>query len=213
MGLIECHSHILPFIDDGVRTKEQSLEVFKAYADAGFDRIVATPHLYNPMVSTRISNIRPMFAWASEEAGKMGMELLLGSETYLGSAPDPQVLPFINQYVLIEVDTSTEPLFLLNYAYSLRKRGLFVILAHIERYAWFQEDGRIARKLRDIGVFFQCNVEGVESGAADRFLKLDMVDIIAGDNHGDVTLPARLAAALHGNPAVLQRMENLFRSH
>lgn len=212
MGFIECHSHVLPFVDDGIRTKEIALEVFAAYAEAGFDRIVATPHLYNPMVTSRIKNIRPMFSWASEEAKKLGIELILGSETYIGGTVDPQVIPFIQNYVLVEVDTSTEPLFLLNHAYSLRKRGLFVILAHIERYRWFEGHGQMAKKLREIGVFFQCNVDGIESGAADRFLKLDMVDLIAGDNHGDVHLPARLAAALRANPAVLQRMENLFRS-
>ncbi|WP_422481616.1 CpsB/CapC family capsule biosynthesis tyrosine phosphatase [Pleomorphochaeta sp. DL1XJH-081] len=212
MGLIECHSHLLPFVDDGVRSKEESFKILQAYAKAGFDRIVVTPHLYNPMVSTRIHNIRPMYAWAGEEAKKLGIELILGSETYVGGAVDPQVLPFINNYVLIEVDTSTEPLFLLNHAYSLRKRGLFVILAHVERYRWFKEDGQLTDKLREIGVFFQSNVEGVENGEAEKFLKLGMIDIIAGDNHGNEQLPARLATALRDNPTVLQRMENLFRS-
>jgi protein-tyrosine phosphatase len=153
-----------------------------------------------------------MYAWAEEEAHKLGVELLLGSETYVGGTVDPQVLPFINNYVLLEVDTRTEPLFLLNHAYALRKRGYSVILAHIERYSWFSVENKTAQQLREMGVFFQCNVEGVEKGDADRFLELGMVDIIAGDNHGDETLPARLVSALHTHRDVLHRMENIFQS-
>jgi protein-tyrosine phosphatase len=211
MGFVECHSHLLPFVDDGVQSKDSCLKVLHAYAREGFDRVVVTPHLYNPQVTTRTKHIRTMYDWARGEAQAMGVELILGSETYVGGAVDPQVLPFFKNYVLIEVDASTEPLFLLNHAYSLRKRGLYVILAHIERYRWFIEDCAMARKLREIGVFFQCNVDGMEAGGVDRFLKLDMVDIIAGDNHGDEQLPARLASAFKSHPMILQRMEKLFR--
>ncbi|PKL27714.1 MAG: capsule biosynthesis protein CapC [Spirochaetae bacterium HGW-Spirochaetae-2] len=210
MGFIECHSHLLPFVDDGVRSKDDCLNVLDAYAKAGFDRVVVTPHLYNPMVTTRIQNIRPMFSWASEEAGTRGIELILGSETYVGGMLDPQVLPFLNNFVLLEVDTQTEPLFLLHHAFGLRKRGHSVILAHVERYRWFDEKSSVAVKLREMGVYFQCNVDGVEKGSADRYLQSGLVDIIAGDNHGDETLPARLAALLQSYPAVAQRMENLF---
>lgn len=210
MGYVECHAHLLPFVDDGVRTKDVCLKVLSAYADAGFDRVVTTPHLYNPQVSTRTKNIRPMYAWAKAEAEQMGISLILGSETYVGGVVDPQVLPFLNNYVLLEVDTMTEPLFLLNHAYALRKRGHSVILAHVERYSWFGEENQTTQKLREIGVFFQCNVEGVENGKADRFLELGMVDIIAGDNHGEETLPKRLVSTLMAHPDVLHRMENLF---
>lgn len=211
MHLVECHSHLLPFVDDGVRTKEQCLVVLDAYAAAGFSHIVTTPHLYNPQVNTRTEHIREMYEWAREEAARRDVQLSLGSETYIGGTLDPHVLPFFGNFVLLEVDTQTEPLFLLHHAFGLIKRGYSVILAHIERYRWFEENSNLVIKLREMGVFFQCNVDGVEKGLADRFLKRAMVDIIAGDNHGDVLLPARLAAVLAENVDVRRRMENLFR--
>lgn len=211
MGFIECHSHLLPFVDDGVRSKVDTLRLLDAYVEAGFDRVVVTPHLYNPAVATRTQNIRSMFAWAHEEASHRGLELFLGSETYIGGSANPQVLPFLHNFVLVEVDTVIEPLFLLHHAYDLRKRGLSVILAHIERYRWFNAQSVVATKLREIGVYFQCNVEGVEQGHADQFLESGLVDIIAGDNHGDEHLPARLAASLKLHPTILHRMENLFQ--
>jgi len=210
MGFIECHSHLLPFVDDGVRSKDDALRVLDAYVGAGFDRIVVTPHLYNPSVATRTQNIRTMFTWAHVEAQQRGIELFLGSETYIGGIADPQVLPFLDNFVLLEVDTVVEPLFLLHHAYALRKRGLSVILAHIERYRWFNAKSTVATKLREIGVYFQCNVEGVEQGHADQLLERGLVDIIAGDNHGDAQLPDRLATMFNAHPAIVQRMENIF---
>lgn len=210
MGFVECHAHVLPFVDDGVKTKEQCLAVLDSYVDAGFSHLVTTVHLYNPQVSTRTENIRPMFSWAQEEASRKGLNLMLGSETYVGGTLDPQVLPFLGGFVLLEVDRLIEPLFLLHHAYSLLKRGHSVILAHVERYAWFDPKSTVVAKLRELGVFFQCNVDGVEKGLADRVLEAGLVDIIAGDNHGDLTLPARLVSVLGSHPEVARRMENLF---
>lgn len=210
MRLVETHAHLLPFVDDGIRSKEQCLAVLDAYASAGFSDVVTTPHLYNPQVVTRTEHIRPMFDWAREEALKRDMRLSLGSETYVGGSLDPLVLPFFTNFVLIEADTQTEPLFLPHHAFGLLKRGFTVILAHIERYRWFDEKSGIAPKLREMGVFFQCNVDGVEKGQADRFMQAGLVDIIAGDNHGDVSLPGRLVAVLEKYPDVARRMEHLF---
>lgn len=211
MGFIETHSHLLPFVDDGVGSKEDFSRMMQAYKEAGFDRIVVTPHLYNPYVSTRTRHIRPMFAWARDEAKSYHIELMLGSETYIGDAADPQFLPFLDTFVLVEVDMVTEPLFLLNYVYKLVKRGFSVILAHIERYQWFNEQSTVAQKLRQMGVYFQCNADQVEKGKADRWLRSNMVDVFASDNHGDAELPARLAALFRTYPEVLNKMESLFQ--
>ena len=44
--LTDFHSHILPGVDDGSRSVEQSLQMLRAEADQGIMRIVATPHFY-----------------------------------------------------------------------------------------------------------------------------------------------------------------------
>ncbi|MDC7246479.1 MAG: capsule biosynthesis protein CapC [Sphaerochaetaceae bacterium] len=212
MGYVECHSHLLPFVDDGVKTKEQALRVLHAYKDAGFSIVVTTPHLYNPLVVTHVDNIRTMYRWLEGEGKKLGIRVVLGSETFVGSASHPKNLPFLGNFVLVEVDTSVEPLYLLNYAYTLIKSGHFVILAHIERYDWFSEKSLVVKRLVEMGVFFQSNCDAVLSGTVDSYLNKRMIDIIAGDNHGDDTLPARLAASLQKHPEVLQRMERLFET-
>lgn len=210
MGFIEVHSHLLPFVDDGVGTKESCLAVLEAYAAAGFDRVVVTPHLYNPYVSTRTQNIRAMYAWAAQEAMRMGLALYLGSEIYVGMSDSTNVLPFMGRFVLVEVDYYSEPLFLVNHAYTLLKRGYHVVLAHVERYRWFSTKSPLAVKLRELGVHFQCNVDGVESGVAAKWMASGWIDVLAGDNHGDAGLPAKLAAMLQRYPEISARMESLF---
>jgi protein-tyrosine phosphatase len=211
LSLIELHAHLLPFVDDGVKSKEQALELFNSYAEVNFSHIVVTPHLYNPLVATKTENIRPMFEWAKKECEQLGITLSLGSETYIGSHLKPQVLPFCGKYVLIEVDTMTEPLYLLPMAEDLIKKAHNVILAHVDRYRWFDIKANLVKQLRDIGVLFQCNVDGVEKGVADQLLKANMIDVIASDNHGDITLPFRLAATLERHYTIKERMEMLFQ--
>ena len=210
MGYIECHCHLLPFVDDGVKTKDQALSVIQAYKQSGFDTIVTTPHLYNPQVATQVDRIRTMYAWLRDESKKIGIDFILGSETYVGSASAPKNIPFLGSFVLVEVDPSVEPLFLLNYAYSVIKNGNYVILAHIERYNWFSLDSVVMNKLRDMGVFFQSNCDAVLNGTVDSYIEKNLIDIIAGDNHGDVEIPGKLAQCMELYPGIAENMNRLF---
>lgn len=210
MGFVETHSHLLPFVDDGISSKEAFIEVVEAYKKGGFSHIVVTPHLYNPYVTTRTEHIRPMYEWAKGEAAARNIELILGAETYIGGAIEPHLIPFFSKYILIEVDWYTEPHFLLNRLYSLIKRGYYVILAHIDRYKWFSASSPLVFKLREMGLLFQANVDAVLEGRVDTYLQKKMVDIIASDNHGDVTLVKKFVSALEAHPDIAERMNMMF---
>ena len=44
-GLVDIHNHILPGIDDGAKTVEESLELIKNFSDFGIRNFIATPHI------------------------------------------------------------------------------------------------------------------------------------------------------------------------
>ena len=44
-GLVDIHNHILPGIDDGAKTVEESLELIRAYEELGIRHFIATPHI------------------------------------------------------------------------------------------------------------------------------------------------------------------------
>ncbi|MGI6467350.1 MAG: CpsB/CapC family capsule biosynthesis tyrosine phosphatase [Sphaerochaetaceae bacterium] len=211
MALIDSHTHLLPMIDDGVQKEEKFFELLEAYEKHGFSKVVSTIHLYNPYVATKTEDIKEKSIWAKEAAKKYNIDFEVGSETFIGSTQEVLVIPFLDNCVLIETDTFTEPLFLIEHVKDLIKLNYKVILAHVERYRWFNLKNHLVKALQDYGVFFQCNVEGIEDGSSSSYLKADVVDVIASDNHGDVTLPRRLVAQLEKYPKVVQRMDNLFR--
>ncbi|MFA5514096.1 MAG: CpsB/CapC family capsule biosynthesis tyrosine phosphatase [Sphaerochaetaceae bacterium] len=210
MALVDIHTHLIPFVDDGINNKSTLLESLDAYKDEGFNKLVSTVHLYNPYVNTRVENIREMGQWVKEEAAKRDIEFFIGSETFIGGMNEVSVLPFLNNCVLIETDYYAAPLFLVHHANDLIKRSYKVILAHIERYRWFNLDSPLVMQLRELGLYFQCNVDAVEQKSVEHLLKEGFVDIIATDNHGDLTLPKRLRALLEGYPAIKVRMDKLF---
>ena len=45
-GLVDFHNHILPAIDDGSRSLEQSLKMLKSYEALGIEKVLASPHIY-----------------------------------------------------------------------------------------------------------------------------------------------------------------------
>lgn len=210
MGLIDIHTHLLPGIDDGVTTEEQFLRVIDAYQAAGFTRVVTTPHLYNPSVRTQVAAIRSTYQWAQAAAAERGVQLYLGSEIYVGSNEPAQVLPFMRRFVLLETDYHVKPLHLMSFAEALLKEGYHVILAHVERYHWLKPTSVLATELKEKGVHFQVNLDGIQSGSAKSWLDSRLIDIVASDNHGDPKLPALLAARLEKHGLIRNRMEALF---
>ena len=103
-----------------------------------------------------------------------------------------------------------EPMYLLKFVREMIDRGHAVILAHIERYRWMTPTHPLVHQLRERGVFFQSNCTAVHEGKVSQYLSRDLVDIIAGDNHGDPELPALLAQTLTEHPRVLSIMNRLF---
>jgi protein-tyrosine phosphatase len=66
------------------------------------------------------------------------------------------------------------------------------------------------QRLRSLGCLLQTNVEAVENNLSLPYLELGLIDVIATDNHGDETLPARLMDALEKWPSVGRSMQNLW---
>lgn len=183
MRLVDIHSHLLPGIDDGVQSQEEALEILQQYSQNEFDTIIATPHLHDPYVTTNIGSIRGAYKWLQERGKELGIDIYLGSELYMGAAGG-KYIPFFDSFQLIETDTSVEPLFLLDRVFELQMNGLSIILAHIERYQWFSLESVIAKRLREMGVYFQVNVSSLGTKGVQQYIDADWVDFIASDNHG-----------------------------
>ena len=65
--MIDFHTHILPGVDDGSRSIEESLAMLQAEADAGIERVVFTPHFYASQNSPKDFLRRRKDSWGAAE--------------------------------------------------------------------------------------------------------------------------------------------------
>ena len=206
--MIDIHSHLLPGIDDGVQTEEEAREIVSLYKSAGITHIVCTPHLANPFVRTHILKIRDSYTWFKTVAESYGIKAILGSELYIG--PDKaKFIPFLNKFLLVETSMQVEPLFLLDRIFELQLKGFEIILAHVERFSWLSVTSPTALRLREMGVYFQVNIQGIENGGAEPYMKEGWVDFIATDNHGTSRRSPVNLEVFHEYPELMARSRRI----
>lgn len=209
MNLLDFHSHILFDVDHGVQSRNLYRALLLEYRKNGIQTLVLTPHVFHPMVKTKVLNIRENFRLASEDAAKVGIRTVLGAELYLGSQLDVKTIPIGGRYALVEFPVSAKPIGLDRKLQQLIDQGLEPVIAHVERYPWLSVQSDTFEMLREMGAWIQVNVSGIENKAAMPYIQRDVVDIIADDNHGDMTLPKRLRACLDAYPGICSRMQSL----
>ena len=147
--MIDIHSHILPGIDDGVKTEDDAVEFARMAEADGITTIVATPHCkegfyFNDRakVVKEVEKLRTRLM-----AEGIGLKLEPGAEVHIcpdlvervadGRAP---TLLDNGRTLLLELSLSQYPVELENLIFELKLAGLEVVLAHPERIRYFQDD-------------------------------------------------------------------------
>ncbi len=209
MSVFDFHTHLLFGVDHGVQTQELYRKLLLEYHKNGIDTLVLTPHVYHPTVKTNVMNIRPNYENATQDAQELGMKTYLGSELYLSSQLEVKCIPIAGRFALCEFPVNAKPIALEQKLQQLTNKGLEIVVAHIERYHWMKPNDDTFKMLRELGAWIQVNVEDIENKKAMPYIDADLVDIIASDNHGDMTLPSRLKNALDAYPTIRARMESM----
>lgn len=179
--MYDIHNHILFDVDDGVETLEESIEILEDYKRHGIDFVVFTPHVNHPTVKTDLQKVRQNFEILKAECTRLGIQCELGSELYL-KPKFPDFIPILDRFVLIELDTLTYPLYLFDQIFELQLCGYDVILAHVERYSWLDKNEYVLKKLKEMNVYFQMNLNTLDK--KNYFVKNGYIDIVSTDYHG-----------------------------
>ncbi len=161
-GICDCHTHLLPGVDDGVATLEQSLEVLAYMESQGVSEVWCTPHVMDD-----IPNPTELLLRKFEElkaAYKGNIKLNLAAEYMLDSEfekrlAEGDLLKMWDDVVLVETSTNIPPYNLLNLLENIMSKGYRPMLAHPERYRYM--DVADYRHLREIGVYYQLNLPSV----------------------------------------------------
>ncbi len=166
--MIDIHSHLLPGVDDGVKTFEESVEIIKNLSYRGVSDIIITPHYITETTwtSPRQKN-RLIFAKLQERASEIPVNLYLGNEIYIDRSIDQLLKKYEissladSKFLLVELPISGEFDDYESILTDLLLKGYRVILAHPERYHTIQKNPKIIERLHENGVLFQCNLGSI----------------------------------------------------
>ena len=168
--MIDIHSHVLPGIDDGAKTFDDSLAILKGLAEQDITDLILTPHYVasSTYVSPRSANLKLYRQLqAISDGAKLGITLHLGNEIYI----DRDIAKLIkagkistladSKYILVELPMSGEFNDFEDILVSLQYAGWQVILAHPERYHTYHEDYKKIYELTEQGILLQCNLGSI----------------------------------------------------
>ena len=163
---IDRHSHILPGVDDGIRTMEDSLSVLKFYEQAGVSTVWLTPHIMED-VPNEPAELKERFEELKEAYRQTEVEKKINLHLAAENMIDPLFVKRLEAGNLLTYgDKGDELLVETSYAQApyrfklilqdIRKAGLTPVLAHPERYRYMDYDDYDT--LHEQGVRFQLNI-------------------------------------------------------
>lgn len=190
----DVHAHLLPGLDDGVKTEEEAIAVVEVMKSLGIGHFSLTPHVAFPSmpnteehIQSTLSALQKVLPGLTLEAGA---EYRVGEEVFL-RAKEGKLLPFYQQYVLIENSFQGESVYLDQLIFLLQAKGYIPVLAHPERYSYYynQIPGKL-QSLRKQGCLLQLNLlslagfYGKETEKiAWQILKTGLVSFVGSDVH------------------------------
>jgi protein-tyrosine phosphatase len=203
-GLFDIHSHILPGLDDGARTWEESVDMARGYAGLGYVKIAATPHFDIREDEIELAVLSEMVETLIERAGEHCPIIVAGGEVLFDERFDE--LASENRLPRIGVGDchlfefgfgpGSIPPGIEDFTFRFQiKRGT-LILAHPERYSDFQKDPKRLHLLARSGVLLQVDLMSLTGayGQKARRMALELfegghIDIAASDLHRADDLP------------------------
>ena len=209
--MIDFHSHILPNIDDGSRSIEETFNLIKEAKEVGFEGIVLTSHYIEGYYETDVPERDVWVNAIKENLNTKGIDidLYLGNEIYISENMMDLLInnkaSTINNtcYVLFEMPLNVEPMDLYNVIYSLQENKLIPVLAHPERYKFVQKEPELIYDLIEKGVLMQANYGSILGQYGEnaqmivrKFFENNMIHFLGSDVHRQNTIYKNIPRAL-----------------
>ena len=206
-GRIDVHSHLLPGVDDGCKTVQESVQCARMMVDAGYTHSFCTPHVWPHLTENTVQKIPLQAARLQEALALAGVRLRLipGGEINLRpDTPDTSSDAIVTygmarKHVLIDLWADTLPAFFDRGVRWLQAQGVTVILAHPERMTAVQNQPDLADRFADMGLLLQGNLQcfsdppvSATRRTVERFLLEGRYFILGSDLHNLSSLPMRL---------------------
>lgn len=196
---LDLHTHILPAVDDGSPSMEQSIKMLEEEIKEGVKHVVLTPHMQSRVQKVERSVHSERFNELKRAVEDIGLpiHLYLGAETLFRSHLNPDYKTLTlgrSKYILLEFSVrEAQPVE--EIIYDISRMGFIPIVAHIERYDYLTFDDYLS--IKKTGALIQVNTTSilgldkqVKPKLPMKMIKEGLVDLIASDCHNlDVRKP------------------------
>lgn len=193
----DVHSHLLPGIDDGVKSLEEAEVVIRKLQTLGFTRLITSPHVHELYRNTT-KGIRQKLALVQEHLHKQQIDVHISAiaeynldEWLMQQVEDKnELLTFSQNHLLFETNFFSEPLILNDFIFKITSQGYKPVMAHPERYMYLLNNKTRIEDLASRGVLFQLNtmsLTGTYGPEVERLAKFlidqKFVNMIGSDCH------------------------------
>ena len=191
---VDIHSHLLPGIDDGAVAIEDTLFLITELQKMGFKQFITTPHIYTSVWDNNKEIIEQKYnetlpTLTKDTALKFGAEYMI-DPYFVKLFQNESLATLKDNYVLVELSYLNPPIQLYDILFELQIAGYRPILAHPERYPFYNSNLNEFTKLKNAGCLFQLNLlstvgyYGVEATkSCQLLLKKGLIDYVGSDVH------------------------------
>lgn len=181
----DIHCHIIPGIDDGAKDSNISVSLVEAMQQWGIKRIIATPHVTEETFENTPESISKAYGILKEAMEKENIQIPISySAEYRMDGRFNEIMKnggyilMPGRYLLIE-NSFVQPSFdLKNIIFELQLKDVKPVLAHPERYSYYQRKRQIYSELIEAGCEFQINLLSLSGyyGMAEKETALWLID-------------------------------------
>ena len=191
------HSHLIPGMDDGVRTLSDSVALIRRMHELGYHKLITTPHIQHDFYRNTPENINEGLekVRAALKDENIPVEIEAAAEYLMDDGFENlmnqgDLLTFSGKHILVELSYFTPNPNQKSFIFNLQVDGYKVILAHPERYTYWFSDFSKFEELKDRGVLFQLNIVSITGfypepvkKYAEKLIEKGMIDFLGSDMH------------------------------
>ena len=209
---VDMHSHLLPALDDGLQTMEETIFFIDELNKMGYEKLICTPHILSDVHPNSPLTILPRLAEVQQALKEKNIkvkveaaaEYMVDHEFEQLIKRGEQLLTFGKNFILIEMSYLAPSPNLDQVIFDLRLAGLQPIIAHPERYNYYHHNFEAYKKMKDSGCWFQVNLLSLAGyygkhikKAGEKLIAEGMIDLVGTDMHHMNHMNATKAFASH----------------
>lgn len=208
---IDIHNHVLPGIDDGAKTIEETEILISGMKNINISGAIATPHTFSKYWNNTPDTIKNAYNTTLEiDSHKLFLrgyasEYMLDS-SLIERIKNETLLCIQDQFILVELSFLKYPLDLYEMLFELKCKDYKIIIAHPERYIYFHNDIKKFEKLKASGVYFQLNLLSLTGHygkqiqkIAENLIERDLYDFTGTDIHNEYHITQLAVKSIHFN--------------